>query len=112
MDLRFWKEKTYFWNTFWSAGSILEIPRVSLAKVSAEPVSLVLGRWIRFERIRSNQERKRKTPAGYSGPTAAPWPESARARRSSTKRLHRPPNDKRGVPGERAGHGELTYGQI
>jgi hypothetical protein len=40
----------------WTAGSILKNYRDSLAKVPAEPVSLILGRWIQFGRIGLDRE--------------------------------------------------------
>jgi hypothetical protein len=55
IKLRFQKNKTRFGNTHWTAGYIIEKCRDSLAKLTTEPVSSNLSRWIQNEWIGSDR---------------------------------------------------------
>jgi hypothetical protein len=69
-QIRFQKNKTDLGFMFWTVGYNTQNHRDSLAKCTGEAVSSIFGRWIQFERLKSNpaQSEKPRRPS-----TVAPW---------------------------------------
>jgi hypothetical protein len=80
MNLRFRKEKAYFRNTFWTAGSILKIFRDSLTKTPAEPVTSNPG-------VRCEIRRLTATAGGDAGERIADGERTRRRHSRSTQYL-------------------------